>query len=179
MPTGIVCPIDGTRLTLASGTNTSGDRIHRWECPIGDWAGPWYSNIHSGENEPIPEVDRNVEYFTQTLTTLVSEMFNVDFVDDYDSLLAIHQTLTASTDTIFNFAQSVRTVRVSNWDSEQRVLVKDGVISNNSDITAARVGVAISNEVPSVMWFPFATDSIHLRSSVNAIVTVEGYIGSV
>lgn len=52
------CPLDATRLVLVSTVNPSGDTLHRWECPLGDWAGPWYSGDASDEINQIPEVSR-------------------------------------------------------------------------------------------------------------------------
>lgn len=179
MPNGVVCPLDGTRLVLTNSINITGDPIYRWECPIDDWAGPWYSRLLSGENEPLPELLRDVEFIAQTITAVISGIPNVDPIDDYDSFQAIHQILVASTDTTFVFAQAVRAVRVSNWDTTARVLVKDGPIISDSDAASARIGSAATTNVPGQMWFPFATSTIHLRSAVAAEVTVEGYFGSV
>lgn len=179
MPNGIVCPIDGTRLVLIDSINVTGDPIFRWECPVDDWAGPWYSRLITGENEPMPELMRDVEFIAQTLTAIISGTPNVNPLDDYDSFEAIHQTLVVSTDTTFSFAQAVRAVRVSNWNTTARVLVKDGPIISDTDASSANVGAAPTANVPGQMWFPIATNTIHLRSSVAAEVTVEGYFGSV
>lgn len=176
MSAGIVCPIDGTQLIQVSSTNLLGDPIYRWECPIDDWAGPWYSNLLSGVNEPLPELLRDVVFLANPITiTLLPGIIPVDVVDDYEVLQTIHQNIVASVDTIFTFAQSVRLVRVTNWNTNTRVLVKDGIISSNSDPTAARVGKAGRIDNPSQAWFPFVTDTIHLRASLESEVTVEGY----
>lgn len=179
MPNGIVCPVDGTRLVLVNNTNITGDPIHRWECPIDDWAGPWYSRLLSGENEPLPELLRDVEFIASAITAVISGTPTVDPLDDYDSFQAIHQMLVPSTDTTVVFAQPVRAVRVSNWNTVVRILVKDGPIISDTDAAAARIGSAATTNVPGQMWFPFATNTIHLRASVDAEVTVEGYFGSV
>lgn len=179
MPNGIVCPIDGTRLILVNSINLTGDVVHRWECPIDDWAGPWYSSKLSGENETLPELLRDVEFIASAITAVISGIPTVDPVDDYDSFQAIQQTLVASTDTTFVFNVPVRAVRVSNWNISARVLVKDGAIISDVDTASARVGKAPTADVPNQIWFPFATSTIHLRSSVAAEVTVEGYFGSV
>lgn len=103
----------------------------------------------------------------------------VDPVDDYDTFEAQHVVLVGSTDTTITFSSAVRLVRISNWDTVNRILAKDGSISSDSDVTAARVGKAPAADVPGQMYFPFATTTIHVRSAVGSEVTVEGYKGSV
>jgi hypothetical protein len=180
MPVGVVCPLDGTRLVLTNGTNVAGDPIHRWECPVDDWAGPWYSSVTSGrENEPIPELLRDVEFIASPIPAAITGTPTVNPVDDYDSFEAIHQILASATDTTFVFMQAVRAVRVSNWNTLNVVLVKDGPIISDTDASSARVGRAPVSSVPGQMWFPFATNTVHLRSAASVEVTVEGYFGSV
>lgn len=94
---------------------------------------------------------------------------------DYDSFEASHVTLVASTDTTITFAQEVNFVRVINWDTANRVLVKDGAIPTNTDAAATRVGKAPVADVPLLRSLPFKTNSIHLRSAGSSEVTVEGY----
>jgi hypothetical protein len=179
MPDGVVCPVDGTRLIQVESTNITGDVIFRWECPIDDWAGPWYSRKLTGINEPQPELLRDVEFIASAITAVISGTPTVNPLDDFDSFQAIHEILIVSTDTTFSFSQAVRACRVTNWNTTGRVLVKDGPIISDTDAAAASVGRATAADVPGQIWFPFATSTIHLRSSVAAEVTVEGYYGSV
>lgn len=95
--------------------------------------------------------------------------------DDYGSFEAQHVTLIASTDTTITFAQSVRLVRVSNWDTVNRVLVKDGAIASDGDTSAARVGKAPTADVPNSEVYPISTTTIHLRSVGSSEVTCEGF----
>lgn len=181
MPNGIVCPIDGTQLVLVNNINLAGDSVYRWECPVDDWAGPWYSKLLSGETEPIPETLRDVVFIgNQPITTIISNNpLTVDWRDDYNSVESFYQQIEAGFDTTFTFTQSVRLIRISNWNTDTRVLVKDGPIDSNSDMTAARVGRATLFNKPGQMWFPLVTTSIHLRARLAGDVTVEGYFGDV
>lgn len=168
-----VCPVDGSQLILVNSINLAGDPIHRWECPVDDWAGPWYSI------NQIPETSREVKFINH-MSMVISEpaILPVHIIDDCESLEAIHQLLEANTDTTFTFTQTVRLVRISNWNISTRILVKDGSITSNTDISAARVGRAYKVDVPRQTWFPFVTNSIHLRSNLASEVTVEGYFGN-
>lgn len=173
-----VCPVDGTQLVLVNSTNLTGDPVYRWECPIDDWAGPWYSNHQN--NEPIPELRRDVVFIGKPITAVISnDPLTVDLIDDYDSVEAIKQNIEAHIDTTFVFSQTVRLVRITNWNPDTRILVKDSTITSDTDITAARVGRAASPKFPAQMWFPLVTNTIHLRARVESEVTVEGYFGSV
>jgi hypothetical protein len=100
---------------------------------------------------------------------------NLRVLDDYNSFEAQHVTLVPSTDTTITFAQPVRNIHIKNWDTSNRILVKDGAIASDSDATASRVGKSPTTDVPGADWFPFATLTIHLRSSSGSEVTVEGY----
>lgn len=99
----------------------------------------------------------------------------VDVADDFTSFEAQHVTLVASTDTTITFAQEVRMVRIVNWDTSNRVLVKDGAISSDADATATRVGKAPAADVPGTRTLPFKTTTIHLRSAAGSEVSVEGF----
>lgn len=54
----LICPVDGVRLLRVDSTNAQGDPVHRWECPTGDWCGPWYAGEPSDESEALPELSR-------------------------------------------------------------------------------------------------------------------------
>jgi hypothetical protein len=99
----------------------------------------------------------------------------LEVADDFTSFEASHQTLVASTDTTITFAQTVRAVQVTNWDTAARVLVKDGAIGSDIDAASARVGKAAAADVPSEVLFPIKTGSIHLRSAAASEVTVVGF----
>lgn len=72
-----ICPIDGVRLVLVTGTNPQGDDRARWECPTGDWAGPWYTGDEEG-GRPIPEVTREAQFSRISGSVSVSEPVSVD-----------------------------------------------------------------------------------------------------
>lgn len=95
--------------------------------------------------------------------------------DDNVGFEAQHTTLTAGTDTTITFAQPVRVVRLSNFDTTNRVLVKNGAITTNTDAAAARVGIAPTANVPGEDYFPYITTTIHLRSAGASEVTVVGF----
>jgi hypothetical protein len=175
MPDGVVCPIDGTQLILVSSTNLVGDPIRRWECPVDDWAGPWYS-----KNQPLPELLRDVKFIGNAMPLTISDLaiLPVHLLDDCESFEAFRQEIDGGIDTTFTFTQVVRLVRISNWNVATRILVKDGPISSNTDLAAARIGRAYKSNVPRQLWFPFVTSTIHLRAAVTSEVTVEGYFGN-
>jgi hypothetical protein len=93
----------------------------------------------------------------------------------FDTFEAQHITLVASTDTTITFASSVSLVRVLNWDTANRLLVKDGAITSDADAAATRVGFAPTASVPGSRTLPFQTTTLHLRSAGAGEVTVEGY----
>lgn len=93
----------------------------------------------------------------------------------YKDFQAQHVTLVASTDTTITFAHAVEAIRIRNWDTTNRVLVKNDAIANDTDATASRVGKAGATDIPTVTTFPVRTDTIHLRSAGASEVTVEGY----
>lgn len=95
--------------------------------------------------------------------------------DDYTGFESFHQTLVLGTDTTITFSSQVRMVRVTNWDSTARILVKNGAITSNTDATASRVGRAPTPDVPNSEVFPITTNSIHIRSALASEVTVEGF----
>lgn len=99
----------------------------------------------------------------------------VEVADDFTDFQAQHLTLVASTDTTVTFAQPVRFVQVHNWDTANRVLVKNGAIATNTAADAARVGRAPAVEVPSKLTLPYLATSVHLRSAGASEVTVIGY----
>jgi hypothetical protein len=99
----------------------------------------------------------------------------LEVADDFTSFEANHQTLTGSTDTTVTFAQTVRLVVVQNWDTANRVLVRDAAITSNTDSAAARVGFAPAASVPGKLTLPFKTASVHLRSAGSSEVTVIGF----
>lgn len=96
--------------------------------------------------------------------------------DDCVDMLCQHITLTGGIDTTITFAQEVRIVRVVNWSTTQRVLVKNSAITSDTDAAATRVGKAPAADVPGTRTFPFRTSTIHLRSAGDAEVSVEGYV---
>jgi hypothetical protein len=124
-------------------------------------------------------IDSVLDGATERLAVSAAVSGTIDPADDYDTFEAQHITLVASTDTTITFTEAVRAVRISNWDINSRVLVKDGAIATDSDASSARVGKAPAADVPGSAWFPFATTTIHLRSTGANEITVEGYKGSV
>jgi hypothetical protein len=99
----------------------------------------------------------------------------VDSLEGYNGLECVHQTLTASTDTTVTFSQPVYMVRVLNWSTTARVLVKKGAISADAATDATRVGIAPTANVPGCRTLPLFTKTLNLRSTGAAEVTVEGY----
>lgn len=112
---------------------------------------------------------------TAEVNTRTDGIVALEVNDDFTSFEANHQVLVSSTDTTVTFAQAVRMIQVSNWDTANRILVKDGSITSDSDSTAARVGKAPAADIPGKSTFVFKTASIHLRSAVNSEVTVTAY----
>lgn len=106
---------------------------------------------------------------------LAAQDANLEVRDDLDTFESDHRTLTASTDTTITFSAEVRMVRVVNWDTARRVLVKDAAIGTDTDSASARVGKAPAADVSNEKWFPIKTTTIHLRSAGASEVTVEGY----
>lgn len=96
-------------------------------------------------------------------------------VDEFVDFEAQDLTLVASTDTTVTFASPVRMVRILNWDTANRVLVKNSAISSNTDAAATRVGIAPTASVAGSRTLPYRTTTIHLRSAGTSNVTVEGY----
>lgn len=100
----------------------------------------------------------------------------VQVADDCTSFQAVHiPALTPEDDMTVTFDQRVRLVRVVNWTTNQRLLVKDGPIADSADDTATRVGYAPTTSVPATRVFPFVTDTIHVLSAGANEVTVEGF----
>lgn len=93
----------------------------------------------------------------------------------FDTFEADHRTLVASTDTTLTFT-GFRMIRVLNWDTANRVLVKDGAITSDSDSSATRVGKAPTDDVPSSRSIPINGTTIHVRSAATSEITVEAYI---
>jgi hypothetical protein len=93
----------------------------------------------------------------------------------YKTFEAQHLTLVASTDTTVTFDPPVTAIRIRNWDTANRVLVKLGVITSDSDALATRIGRAPSTEIPNNTSFPVRTSTIHLRSAGASEVSIEGY----
>lgn len=98
-----------------------------------------------------------------------------DAKQDYANFESQYVTLSSGTDTTITFSQSVRMVRVTNWDAVNVVLVKNGTISTDTDATASRVGIAPATNVPGGEVFPIVTSTIHIRSAGASVVTVEGF----
>lgn len=91
---------------------------------------------------------------------------------DFD---ATHVTLAPSTDTTVTFSRLTEAVRIRNWDTGNRLLVKTSAITSDADATASRVGKAGSADIPTVSVFPVRTTSIHVRSAGASEVTLEAY----
>lgn len=99
----------------------------------------------------------------------------VSVVDDFTDFQVQHVTLVPSTDTTITFTGQVRFVQVHNWDTGNRLLVKNAAIASDTDAAAARIGRAPAAEVPSKLNLPYRTTSVHLRSAAASEVTVIGY----
>lgn len=95
--------------------------------------------------------------------------------DDFTDFYADHRTLVASTDTTITFSSQVRMVKIINWDTSNRILVKNGPITSDTDSTASRVGKAPASDIPNDSYFPFVTSSIHIRSAATSEITIEAY----
>ncbi len=98
-----------------------------------------------------------------------------DREDDFIGFECQRITLVALTDTTVTFAEGVRAVRVTNYDTGNTILVKNGSISGSADTTTRRVGVAPVTNVPNSAWFPFRTTTIHVLSAGASVIEVEGY----
>lgn len=94
--------------------------------------------------------------------------------DKPDVMEAFHTTLVASTSTPFAFSAAVEVVRVKNWDTVNRVLVKSSAISSDTDTGASRIGKAPTADLPNSEFYP-VSGTIHLRSTGTNEVTVEGF----
>lgn len=66
----------------------------------------------------------------------------LESVSDYTSFQTNHQTVSAGADTTVTFSQTVRMIRISNWDTANFVLVKNAAILSAADSTASRIGFA-------------------------------------
>lgn len=104
----------------------------------------------------------------------VSESNPLPVTDKPDVMEASHATLIASTSTPFTFSAAVEVVRVKNWDTANRVLVKSSAISSDVEATASRVGFAPTTSVPNSEFYP-VSGTIYLRSAAASEVTVEGF----
>lgn len=98
-----------------------------------------------------------------------------DVTQDFVALQADHRTLTASQSTAITFNREVRAVRVTNWDTVNRVLFKTSTIGSDTDAAAARCGKAPKADVPSETWFPVKGRTFYVRSAGASEITVEGY----
>lgn len=106
--------------------------------------------------------------------TPVSESDPLPVTDKPDTMEAAHVTLVSSTSTPFSFSAEVEVVRVKNWDTSNRVLVKSSAISSDVDAAASRVGKAPTADVPNSEFYP-VSGTIFLRSASASEVTVEGF----
>jgi hypothetical protein len=93
----------------------------------------------------------------------------------YKAFEAQHLTLTPGADTVVTFDPDILAIRIRNWSTTDRVLVKQDVISGAADPLASRVGIAGATDIPTVSTFPVRTSTIHILSAGAAEVTVEGY----
>lgn len=110
------------------------------------------------------------------LNTHTTKLTSIDNKQDYANFESTHMTLVAGADTTITFSQTVRLVRITNWDIVNRLLVKNGVITSNTDSSASRVGIAPALNVPNSEVFPILTASIHIRSASASEITVEGFV---
>lgn len=68
-----VCPKDGTRLVAVASSNGQGDGIVRWECPTGDWDGPWFAgDAGSSPDVPPESFDTHVSDGTDTAAVVTA-----------------------------------------------------------------------------------------------------------
>lgn len=76
----------------------------------------------------------------------------------------------------FAFGKANR-FRISNYDTTGPLLVKLSAISGTGDTGAARVGAAVSTNVPTVLDFPIPATTVHVYTgaAANTTVTVEGF----
>lgn len=98
----------------------------------------------------------------------------VPVTDKPNVMEAAHATLGASTSTPFTFTAAVEVVRIKNWDTTNRVLVKSSAVSSDADASASRIGKAPAADLPNSEFYP-VSGTIHLRSAGAAEVTVEGF----
>lgn len=107
-------------------------------------------------------------------STIASAANPVPVTDKPDVMEASHVTLVASTSTPFTFTAAVEVVRVKNWDTSNRVLVKSSAVSSDIDVVASRVGKAPAADLPNSEFYP-VSGTIYLRSAAASEVTVEGF----
>lgn len=150
------CPIDKTRLVQVTDTNNEGDTVTRWECPNGDWQGPWYVGEGTDEIHQIPELSRHVQ-LTQMTTTdaLARESTQAD--------LAKEATLQTVRDTLYR--------RTDPLPTGSNVV---GYVSNTvvRKIAVEGKGQVIGGEVTTDVTFPDGYLSIEnpAASGVNIII---------
>jgi hypothetical protein len=111
---------------------------------------------------------------TQVLGSAVSTSNPVPVTDKPNTMEASQATLVAGTSTPFTFTAAVEVVRVKNWSTTDRVLVKSSAISSDVDAAASRVGKAPTADVPNSEFYP-VSGTIFLRCAAAAEVTVEGF----
>lgn len=98
----------------------------------------------------------------------------LETADDCDDMQCKRLTLVADTNTAVDFAQTVRIIRVVNWDIVNEVLVKTSPTSSLTDVDSTSVGAAPAAGVPNSRTFVLRRAQIHLRSAGASRVNVEG-----
>jgi len=98
----------------------------------------------------------------------------IPVTDKPNVMEATQATLVAGTSTAFTFSAAVEVVRIKNWSTTDRVLVKSSAISSDTDASASRVGKAPTTDVPNSEFYP-VSGTIYLRCAAAAEVTVEGF----
>lgn len=101
---------------------------------------------------------------------------NLRVADDYQDFQAQTITLVANTSTQVAFAQPCRMIRVKNFDTVNKVLIKSkGGITGPTDATADLIGQAPVAGTPAEDYYPIKTQSVYLLSAGNSQVTVVGF----
>lgn len=94
--------------------------------------------------------------------------------DEFNNFEAQNVTLSANTDTTITFVQPVRLIRIKNFDTSNKILIKNSAITSNTDAGADYVGVAPATNVPLSDYFPYRTSTIHVRSAGASLISVIG-----
>lgn len=134
---------------------------------------PWLVNASIIGNLPVTATYAAPWSVTATVNQGTSPWTVNDDMGNFEA--KGRNTLTASTDTTISFSETVRLVRVKNFDTSNVVMVANATIASDTATNAERVGVAPVTNVPSVEYYPYKTSSIHVRSAGASSIDVTGF----